>query len=291
LGGIWVMSFPFIFNTIKNFWGVKNTLKCFIGEVNIFFSDENLPLKIQTSSCVTGDITYTVESKGNSWFEKYDFYFEDIKVYTKQEVLVWEQLWDVYEEDEYKFFKLLNSYKNTNGIVIGAHDGTYGEWITMLDNPKNQILLVEPSTMQFDKLNKTLGKRNNVNLLKSLITCDGGEVEFYEEESGFFNSTNKTHLEKFFNLDTIKISKKNSISMTELLENNFIGNLDWIHLDTESYDAQLILSVKDKSYLLPKMIVFEHTHLKIDEKYELEKFLKQQNYNINIFTDNTIAFK
>jgi hypothetical protein len=39
------------------------------------------------------------------------------------------------------------------------------------------------------------------------------------------------------------------------------------------------------------MIVFEHTHLKIDEKYELEKFLKQQNYNINIFTDNTIAFK
>jgi len=285
------MSFPFIFNTVKNFWGVKNTLKGYVGDVSKMFSDEELPLKIQTVQCVTGEITYTVHLGQNTWFEKYNFYFEDIKVYTKNDILVWEQPWDIYEEDEYKIFKLLNSYKNTKGIVIGAHDGTYGEWITMLGNPNNEILLVEPADEQYEKLERTFGKKNNVRLLKSLITSDGGEVEFYEESSGFFNSTNKLHLEKFFNSDSIKVVKKNSISIERLLEENFQGQLDWIHLDAESYDAQLIFSLKNKKHLLPKVILFEHNHLQLKEKHELEEFLTQENYTINVFKDNTIAFR
>lgn len=285
------MNFPFIFNTVKNFWGVKNSLKGFVDDLKPFFPENELPLNIKVMSCVTGDVTYSVETNGNIWFEKINFYFEDVKIYTKGGVLVWQKLWDILEEDEYKFFKLLNSYKNSKGIVIGAHDGTYGEWITMLDNPKNELLLIEPAEAQFNKLQRTFGKKNNVKLLNTLISCDGGEIEFYEESSGFFNSTNKSHLKNYFGENQINVVKKNSISLVELLKENFVGQLDWLHFDTESYDAKLILSLKNNRNLLPKTIVFEHNHLLIEEKYELENFLKEENYKIKIFSDNTIAFR
>lgn len=285
------MNFPFIFNTVKNFWGVKNSLKGFVDDLKPFFPESELPLNIKVMSCVTGDVTYNVETNGNIWLEKNNFYFEDIKIYSKNGVLVWQKLWDILEEEEYKFFKLLNSYKNSKGIVVGAHDGTYGEWITMLNNPNNELLLIEPAEPQFNKLKKTFADKKNVKLLNILVSCEGGEIEFYEERSGFFNSTNKAHLENFFKPDTIKVVKKNSISLVQLLQENFVNCLDWLHFDTESYDAQLILSLKNHPNLLPKTIVFEHNHLKSDEKYELEIFLRQENYKIKIFNDNTIAFK
>ena len=285
------MNFPFIFNTVNEFWGVKNSLKGFVGDLKFFFPQSELPLTIQVCSCVTGEITYNLETKGNIWFEKFNFYFEDIKIYSKSGRLVLEKLWDILEEDEYKFFKLLNSYKNTKGIVIGAHDGTYGEWITLLGDIKNELLLVEPAEGQFQKLKRTFGGRVNVKLLNTLVSCDGGKIEFFEEKSGFFNSIKRAHLENIFDPDQIKVVYKNSISLVELLQNNFYGELDWLHFDTESYDAQLILSLKNNTNLLPRIIVFEHNHLKTEEKYELENFLIKENYKLKTFTDNTIAFR
>lgn len=285
------MNFPFLFNVVKSFWGVRNSLRCQLGDLSEIFSEEDLPLRIETSRCITKEVTYSIELDSNGWFEKGDFYFEDIKIYTKKGFLVWEELWNIYEEEEYKFFKLLNSHKNTKGIVIGAHDGSYGEWVTLLDNPNNEFLLIEPTDAQYEKLQSTLGKKNNVKLSKSIVSCEGGEIDFYEENTGFFNSTNKSHLENFFLPESFTVVKKNSISMVELLEQNFPNQLDWIHMDTESYDAQLILSLREKKHLLPRVILFESNHLKINERYELEEFLDEEGYSINQYKDNTIAFR
>lgn len=285
------MTFPFIFNRVEHFWGVYNTLKGHIGNIYDFLPEFELPISIKVSNCVTNEITFTCESFGESWLEKHNFYFEDIKIYTKSGKLIWEELWDIYEQDEYKIFKLLNSYKNTKGIVIGAHDGKYGEWITLLENEDNEILLVEPSDEQFYKLKTNFGKRKNVRLLNSLITCEGGEVEFYEGPSGYFNSTNKTHLQNIYNNEEIKVVKRNSVSLVHLLQNYFVNELDWIHMDTESYDAKLILSLKNNQHLLPKIILFEHRHLDLNEKQELERFLFTEGYKTKTFSDNIIAFK
>lgn len=283
------MNFPFIFNTIKNFWGLKNILKGYIGEVYNLLPKDELPLKIQISKSITNDITYSVETHGNSWFEKYDFYFEDIKVYTKKGFLIWEKPWDVLEEEEYRFFKLLNSYKNTNGLVVGAHDGTFGEWITLVSDNKNKLILVEASEDQFKRLFNGYKDKNNIKLINSLVSTDGDDIIFYEGPSGFFNSTNLEHLKKYFSEDQIKKIPKSSISLIDLIDNNFEKNLDWIHLDTEGYDAKLILSLNNRKDLLPRLIVYEHNHLDLSDKHELEKFFYENSYQTIIFKDNTFA--
>lgn len=284
------MKFPFIFNRVETFWGVRDLLKGYVGDLNKILPNDVLPLKIKFVKCITNEITFEFETNGNSWFDKNNFYFEDIFVYSKDNLLLWEQKWNIYEEQEYCFFKLLNSHKNTNGIVIGAHDGTYGEWVTMIDNEKNNLLLIEPTTNQYEKLTRSFGDKKNIKLIKTLVSTEGGDVDFYEGPTGFFNSMNVDHLKKYTFEDNIIKSKISSISMIELLKEHE-NNLDWIHIDTEGYDAKLILSVKNEKHLLPRLIVFEHNHITIEESHELELFFKNENYKLIKFEDNTFAIK
>jgi len=55
-----------------------------------------------------------------------------------------------------------------------------------------------------------------------------------------------------------------------------LHTLDWLHLDLEGLDAQIIM----KMYELPNFIIYEHNNLLENEKNELETFLKDKGYQV-----------
>jgi len=284
------MKLPFIFTEDKHFWEVKSTLRGKIGELLNIFPEKELPLRIDVASSITGEVMYTMQATEHSWFEKYDFYFQDIFVYTASDQLVWEQRWDILKDPAYSLFYLLNCFKDTRGIVIGAHDGRYGEWVTLIKDKRHKILLVEASQEQFDSLQKGYNKNTSVTLMKKLVTTDGKTVPFFEGGNGYGNSVYRVHLENYLNGQEIRETLTDSISIVDLIE-NFSTELDWIHIDTEGYDAKLILALKERRDLLPRLIVFEDIHIPLEEKHELENFLVIEGYSMHSYDGNTFCIR
>jgi hypothetical protein len=85
---------------------------------------------------------------------------------------------------------------NSNGIVIGTHDGTSGEWVKPVKNNQVNVVLVEASEKQFNELKSNYDGFNNVKFRKKIITSDGRETEFFEFGSGHANTVSKEHYEK-----------------------------------------------------------------------------------------------
>jgi len=152
-------------------------------------------------------------------------------------------------------------YKNPNsmGIVIGTHDGTSGEWTKHIREGKANAILVEASEKQFDELMSNYIGLDNVKFRKEIITSDGRETEFFEFGSGHANTVSKEHYEKHvFEQDPSKISMVKTLAINDLIiQEGLDDKLDWIHLDTEAIDDEIIMGLDFSIIKKPKLIVFE----------------------------------
>jgi hypothetical protein len=147
----------------------------------------------------------------------------------------------------------------------------FGEWVPCILEGITEAVLVEASQPQFEKLNEAYGKFDNVRLVNSLVTTDGKPVEFFEGGRGYTNSVVERVI-KGWEIEEIKSSLKESISIEELMTDD----IDWLHLDVEGYDAQLLLSLKCEK--LPKFIIFEHENLNEYEGEQVKSYLTKNGY-------------
>ena len=159
-----------------------------------------------------------------------------------------------------QFFEIW-SRKNPNsfGMAIGTHDGSSGEWINQVKNKKTNAILVEASQEQFESLKINYQNFENVKLRNCLVTSDGREVEFYEFGSGHANTIDQDHFQKHYqNGNSSKVSMVKSISINNLIvEENLEKRLDWLHLDTEAIDDEIIMGLDFSIIEKPKLIIFE----------------------------------
>jgi hypothetical protein len=148
---------------------------------------------------------------------------------------------------------------NSSGIVIGTHDGTSGEWVKHVKNNRVNVILVEASEKQFNELKSNYEGFNNVKFRKEIITSDGRETEFFEFGSGHANTVSKEHYEKHvFTQDLSNIILTKTLGVNDLIvQENLQNTLDWIHLDTEAIDDEIIMGLDFSFIKKPKLIVFE----------------------------------
>jgi len=179
------------------------------------------------------------------------------------------------------------------GIVIGANDGSYGEWITAAKRKSTKLVLIEPSDRIFEKLNRSYKESDLIKITQTLVTENGGPINFYESPDdgiGLINSVVEGHHSKH-NLVRLNTIVKDSIPMSSLLEDY---KPDWLHIDTEGLDVKLLLSIID-SELLPHLICFEHIHADEYELNILKQKLIERGYVIHVDEDgskeNTLAIK
>lgn len=261
----------------------ENGIKVEVGELSKI--NNNLPFKLKIKKHVSGETQWETDIL-NYWVATYpNTEMFDVEISDSYGHVIYKKIWDIVEHGNY-FYKALFLYnkklisqgKFPKGLVIGTHDGEFGEWVPIALKRDAKMFLVEASENQFDKLNKNYKNNSLVKTLKKLITPNGGQVDFFEGGQGYTNSVNENVI-RHWETEEIKCSKKDSISINELIDKDCGGKLDWIHMDVEGLDANLILAIHPN--FLPNFIIFEDYNLQPKDKENLFEYLKSKDYSIH----------
>ena len=247
--------------------------------------NQNLPLKLKIKKHVSGEVQWSTNLNDN-WFGSFpNTEMFDVEICDSKDRIVYTKVWDVMENGNH-FYKSLWMYNKSilsngrfpKGLVIGTHDGEFGEWVPIVENRECSVVLVEASDNQFNKLKHNYRYHSLVKPIQNLITPNGGEVEFFEGGAGYTNTVVENvirHWEK----EEIKSTKRPSISITDLILTECDGSIDWLHLDVEGLDAQLIMGIDETKVSLPNFIIFEDYNLSQDKKDEIYSWLHNKGYN------------
>jgi hypothetical protein len=210
-------------------------------------------------------------------------------VYTQDDKLIHHHKWDIVsygDEIEKSLWFYLKTRKElnlkSNGLVIGTHDGRNGHWIYAIKENLSNALLIDGSDKQFSELQKNYKGVQNIKMMNTIVTVNGGTVEWYQGGEGYTDTVVSDLIHDWLEDSQITKVQKESISFVELTNQN---DFDWIHLDVEGIDGDLILSLEK----LPNVIVYESMNLGKEMETKLNEWFVKNNYNVLVCNGNTMA--
>jgi hypothetical protein len=253
-----------------------------------------LPLRMVIKNQVSNRIVWECDLNNNSWASFPNNELNDTYIYDKKD-LICVKTWDTNDDGD-MLYQTLNLYCENllrynvkpHGLAIGTHDGEFGEWVPSVLEHKTSATLVEASYQQFNKLKDNFKTLTNVILKNNLITTDGKLVEFFEGGRGYTNSIVERVI-KSWETEQISSSMKDSVAINELIKSTPNGYIDWLHLDVEGYDPQLIMAIDLD--LLPNLIIFENNNLKNEDKIMIFEYMENKGYNLFHEPVSTLALK
>ena len=253
---------------------------------------EHLPIQVQFKNIITGDVEYEAHLTDNSWAEWCGAeLITDVVFWSSKGNLLHHHKWDVTVDGD-EIEKMLWYYimaRHTNGqmskgLVIGSHDGRNGHWIYPVKAMFTDALLVDGSEMQFKELSKTYKNFPNVKLKNSIITTDGENVEWYTGGEGYTDTVVPDLIKSWLDESKITKTSRTSIAINDLMKDQ---NYDWLHLDVEGIDGDLILCLDHK----PNVIIYESMNLDQLMQAKLNLWFIQNSYTAIECRGNTIAIK
>jgi len=242
-------------------------------DLNRVFSSEQLPLRFEIKKVISKEVVWTTNLGSYMWATYPENEINDVVVYDAKGKYITQHYWDVLKHGSI-FYKsiwlyckgLINEGKRPNGLVIGTHDGEFGEWVPLVRNYMSDMVLVEGSEKQYNRLIQNYKGKSEVECLFDLITTNGEDVEFFEGGKGYTNSVIERVI-RGWEKEEIKSTKRKSTSINDLIYKKFNSvnkNLDWLHLDVEGLDAKLLMSLENE--YIPNFIIFEDFNLPQEEK-------------------------
>ena len=270
-------------------------------ETSWLYDENELPFIFEVSG--GGKIIWSTNLYPNMW-ASWDTVNNDnfvVVIKTKHNEIISEFKYDIWvnrNATEQFFETWIKKNPNTKGIAIGTHDGTSGEWVKHIKNNSTYAVLVEASKKQFDELTQNYSNFNNVSFRNNVITGNGGNVNFYEFGDGYANTLSETHCKKHvIDKEEIVVVNVDSISINDLIiQENLQDTLDWLHLDTEAIDDEIIMSLDFSKVIKPKLIVFETINFSEERTGSSERidklfdWLKSNGYKVKYDFWNSFAF-
>ena len=257
-------------------------IKVDVGKICAY--NQNLPLRLKIKKHVSGEEQWVTELNDNCWAAFPGTEMFDTEIYDAKDRLVYKKVWDLMEHGNH-FYKslwmfnkgILSSGKLPKGLVIGTHDGEFGEWVPIVQKRECSVVLVEASDNQYNKLKNNYKNNSLAKTVQNLVTVNGGEVEFFEGGAGYTNTVVETVI-RHWETEEISSTKRGSISITNLILDECDGHIDWLHLDVEGLDAQLIMGIDETKVQLPNFIIFEDYNLSDEKKIEIYDWLLGKGY-------------
>ena len=201
--------------------------------------------------------------------------------------------------------KYSKSHPNLNFIQIGANDGMEFDPILKFirrDNWKG--ILIEPQKHVFEKLSYLHQNTPDVVLLNAAVSSHDGEQELYKiafsesrwatglssfSKDALLHQFDKGYVKSCMDAEGktmpenesewIKTEKVRAISFSTLLKEHGIDSLDFLQIDTEGFDFEIIKMI-DFSSFKPGFINFEIAHLSEEDKESCKSLLESQGYEI-----------
>jgi FkbM family methyltransferase len=239
----------------------------------------------------------TINSE-NTWCSLPNGRNVDIRIIDSNGDLILNKMWlfnsksDICEIEFVKWcqdFYFKNGYK-PSGVVIGAHNGTSGEWVeSYKQNLISNTLLIEPNLKPFNKLVSNYQHDNRFKFKNIVVSEFDDFVDFYTDENLDSESSSLIKNNLLKNNSTSISNKVKSVSPNNIL-NNF--TCDWLHIDTEGYDAKILLMINDEHLNKLKFIIWEHIHLDDEIKLKLKEKLELFGFKITVGLEyNSFAVK
>jgi len=249
----------------------------------------NLPLTLNIKSHVSKKIVWDCKLEDNYWATYANDSIFDIEIKDANNNTIIYREFNILEDGSHldkALYLYCSTLNNPKGLAIGTHDGEFGEWVIPVLEGKTQAVLVEASSPQFEKLTSNYNKTLSVQLIQTLVTTDGSKVEFFEGGKGYTNSV-KENVIRSWETEEISSNLRKSISINDLINQvSSDKKLDWLHLDIEGYDAEILKAVNVD--LLPNFIIFEHNNLSMEDKLRLENYLIDLGYYLN--RDDSVSY-
>lgn len=268
----------------------KNSTIVSCGKLNSI--KDNLPLKIEFKNYITNEIHYSTNLYSDMWTSWSGAeLITDVLIYTNDGVLLKKFDWDVMingDDIEKSLWMYLIDRKNrkipSNGLVIGTHDGRNGHWIYPIKENISRALLIDGSENQFGELVKNYQHLNNVTFMNEIVTVNETDVKWYQGGEGYTDTVVKELIHDWLDHSKISEMERKSYSFKKLIHEN---NFDWIHLDVEGIDDELILSIEK----YPNVIIFESMNLSEERMNILNNWFLQNGYQTITCFGNTMAIK
>ena len=250
------------------------------------------PIKVVLKNIISKEIHFTQILNSNTWCRWSGAeLITDILFYDQNDTLIHHHSWNILsdgDEIEKSLWFYLKSRKQngkkSNGLVIGTHDGRNGHWIYPVKENLSEVLLIDGSEKQFSELKKNYEWKPNTKFLNTIVTPYGGKVEWYQGGEGYTDTVVSELIHDWLDESQITKVEKESISFVELTNSNVF---DWIHLDVEGIDGDLILSLEK----LPNVIIYESMNLHYEMQNKLKDWFNQNGYKTLECNGNTMATK
>jgi FkbM family methyltransferase len=208
-------------------------------------------------------------------------------------------------------FDILKAYaehkKNVNFIQIGSNNGIDNDPIhKYIIQYEWTGLLVEPVPHLFEELKKNYDSiKERFAFENSAIAAQSGKLKFYRlkksevkglpiwyEQIGSFNkAVIEKHKNRIPHFDELLMEDTvHAITFKELLQKHNIQTVNFIHMDTEGYDYE-ILKLIPFSDLKVELLMFEHIHLSDAGFKAALALLKDNDFTIGAIDEDVIAIK
>jgi FkbM family methyltransferase len=151
---------------------------------------------------------------------------------------------------------------------IGAHKGEFISFINK-NFTISKAYCFEPNPKVFEILKKKNNSNNKIELFNCGASHNSGSIFFnenIESSSSSINELNKNsnyYKKKFFLLnffgsnDVTKKIKINVVTLNDFIIKNKLKEIDLLKIDTEGYEYQVLMGLKDKINII-NIIHFEH---------------------------------
>ncbi|MGH8659268.1 MAG: FkbM family methyltransferase [Gammaproteobacteria bacterium] len=189
-------------------------------------------------------------------------------------------------------------------IEIGANDGVTQDILHQyIYKYRWRGILVEPVPYYFEKLKCTY-EANDQLILENIAISDKDEIrDFYRVREGvshfpywseglgsFDLNVVLSHRWAMPNIsDYIVTEKVKCIALRSLLLKHHVKKIDLLSIDTEGYDYEIIKQI-DFDKLSPLVLIYEHKHIKRDERKRCESMLRAHRYALRKQRGNTLAY-
>jgi len=153
-------------------------------------------------------------------------------------------------------------------LQVGAFDGMANDPVRPLVQEFGiRGIIVEPQAKAFEALKKLYADHPQVILVNAAVAEANGSRNFFTADSGPIQqaSFDQAHLLKHrIPADRIVCQQVRCVTITSLLEEHGLERLDLVQVDAEGYDARIVRTI-DFGRVTPRIIRFEHVHLKNDD--------------------------
>jgi FkbM family methyltransferase len=191
----------------------------------------------------------------------------------------------------FDFRSLIDAYTGPGFffIQVGANDGVTDDDIRpfVLEH-RWRGLLVEPLPDVFARLKENYVGQDRLRFANVAITSGVGRVRFLRHPtlpqcSGLGV---RTRIQSRASMEEVEVS---ATTFESLLGEHGVDRLDLLQIDTEGYDGEMI-RLFPFGVISPLIIRYEHKHLKMDERHEVENLLSSKGYVLFWEKNDTVAY-